>query len=304
MNTEKRGRLIVVVGPTAIGKTGISVELAKVLKTEIISCDSRQVFKEMNIGTARPTVEQLSAVKHHFIACQSVRDYYNASMFETSVLELLEKLFELYQDVIMTGGSGLYVDAVCNGIDDLPTIDPGIRQEVLRRFNTEGIESLRQELFKIDPDYCHTADLQNPKRIFKALEVFYMTGKPYSSLLTRSKKTRPFEILKIGLNRDRQELYSNIDARVDEMLAAGLLEEVKALYPFKSMNALNTVGYKELFDYFDGLHSFEEAINLIKRNSRRYAKRQLSWFQRDKEINWFHPSQLKDIEELILNSKK
>ena len=294
--------LIVIVGPTAIGKTGLAIDIAQKLQTEIISCDSRQIYKEMLIGTARPSEEQLSKIKHHFIASQSIHDYYNASIFEMSVMELLETLFQNHSYVVMTGGSGLYVDAVCNGIDDLPTIDPGIREEVHNRFKTEGIESLRRELFKIDPEYCHTADLQNPKRIFKALEVFYMTGKPYSTLLSKTKKERPFRIIKIALNRDRQELYNTIDLRVDQMLENGLLEEARILYPFKQLNALNTVGYKEFFDYFDHAYSLEEAISLVKRNSRRYAKRQISWFQRDKDTEWFHPDELSEIESYIFNA--
>jgi tRNA dimethylallyltransferase len=285
----KKHTLIVIVGPTAIGKTDFAINIALKLGTEIISCDSRQIYKEMAIGTARPSDEQLSKVKHHFIACQSIHDYYNASMFEFAVLEELEQLFENHKMVVMTGGSGLYVDAVCKGIDDLPTIDSEVRSQILSRFEEEGIDNLRKELFRIDPEYCHTADLQNPKRIFKALEVFYMTGKPYSSFLTQNKKERDFNIVTIALNRDRAELYRNIDQRVDIMIQLGLINEVKNLYPERNLNALNTVGYKELFDYFDGKIDCETAIELIKRNTRRYAKRQLTWFVRNKETHWLNP---------------
>jgi tRNA dimethylallyltransferase len=291
--------LVVIVGPTAIGKTDLAIDIAKKLNTEIISCDSRQIYKEMRIGTARPSEEQLLQVKHHLIATQSIYDYYNASMFEFAVLDLLSELFKIKQTAVMVGGSGMYVDAVCNGIDDLPTIDQEIRQNILERFKNEGIANLRQELLKVDPEYCATADIRNPKRIFKALEVFYMTGKPYSGFLTKEKRRRDFNIVKIGLNRDRQELYDIIDKRVDLMVAEGLVDEAKNLLLAKNLNALNTVGYKEIFYYFDGQSTLEEATILIKRNTRRFAKRQLTWFNRDKEINWFHPEQKEQIIDFI-----
>ena len=294
-------KLLVIVGPTAVGKTDFAIDVALSLGTEIISCDSRQIYKEMMIGTARPTNEQLSKVKHHLIATQSIHDYYNASMFEFEVLDLLEGLFKEHKTVVMTGGSGLYIDAVCKGIDDLPTIDPEVRQKVLQRFHDEGIESLRQELFRIDPEYCHNSDMQNPKRIFKALEVFYMTGKPYSTFLTQNKKQRDFNIVTIALNKDRKELYSNIDKRVDIMIQQGLVEEARGLYKFRHLNALNTVGYKELFNCFEGNTSHDIAIELIKRNSRRYAKRQITWFLRDKETMWFNVEQKEEIWQYINN---
>ncbi len=287
--------LLVIVGPTAIGKTCLAIEVAKNIGTEIISCDSRQVYKELNIGVARPSEDQLKLVKHHFIASQSVFDYYNASMFEFAALDLLKELFQKYKTVIMVGGSGLYVDAVCKGIDDLPTIEPEIRENILKRYRNEGIESLRQELIKIDPVYCRAADIRNPKRIFKALEVFYMTGKPYSDFLTKTNKKRDFNIIKIGLNCDRRELYKIIDRRVDEMMKNGLLEEVRGLQNARHLNALNTVGYKEIFDYLDGNIPLEKAVELIKRNTRRYAKRQITWFAKDKEIKWFEPGQTHEI---------
>lgn len=291
--------LLIIVGPTATGKTTMAIDIAKLLETEIISCDSRQIYKEMRIGTARPSDDQMAQIKHHFIASVSIIDYYNASMFEFAVLDLLGELFKRHEIVVMTGGSGLYADAVCKGIDDLPTIEPEIRTNLLNRLSLEGIMSLRQELLKIDPEYCRTADIRNPKRILKALEVFYMTGQPYSRFLTKKKKTRDFNIIKIGLNRDRKELYNIIDRRVDLMIQNGLIEEARTLYHSRSLNALNTVGYKELFDHFDGKHSLEEAVELIKRNTRKFAKRQLSWFARDKEIVWFHPDQKQEIMNFI-----
>jgi tRNA dimethylallyltransferase len=295
----KEHTLIVIVGPTAIGKTDFAINIASKLGTEIISCDSRQIYKEMAIGTARPSDEQLAKVKHHFIACKSVHDYYNASMFEFAVLDVLDELFKQHKLVVMTGGSGLYVDAVCKGIDDLPTIDPEVRTQVLTRFQEEGIDNLRKELYRIDPEYSHSADLQNPKRIFKALEVFYMTGKPYSSFLTQNQKQRNFNIVTIALNRDRAELYKNIDLRVDLMVQAGLIEEAKELHKFRQLNALNTVGYKELFDYFEDKTSYETAIELIKRDTRRYAKRQITWFGRTKETQWLQPNEESKAWEII-----
>ena len=291
--------LFVIVGPTAIGKTDLAIQIAKKLNTEIISCDSRQIYKEMKIGTARPSEAQLKEIKHHFIGTISVVDYYNASMFEFAVLDLLNEMFREKRIVIMAGGSGLYADAVCKGIDDLPTIDPEVRENLLKRLSIEGIMSLRQELLKMDPYYCQTADIRNPKRILKALEVYYMTGQPYSRFLTKKDKTRDFKIVKIGLNRERKELYKIIDNRVDGMIQNGLIEEARSLFEFRNLNALNTVGYKELFDYLDGKLTLEEAMELIKRNTRRFAKRQLSWFTRDKEIIWFHPDQGNEIKNFI-----
>jgi tRNA dimethylallyltransferase len=295
----KSKTLIIIVGPTGIGKTGLAVEIAEKLKTEIISCDSRQIYKEMRIGSARPDEAQLSRVIHHFIATLSIHDYFSAGKYEIEVLQLLEGLFRVYDSVVMVGGSGLYVDAVTKGIDDLPDIDPEIRSNLLHRCSEEGIAGLRMELLKVDPEYCKNADIRNPKRIFKALEVFYMTGKPYSELLTRPSKTRDFNMVKIGLNRDRKELYKIIDNRVDAMLQNGLLNEVKGLYSSRHLNALNTVGYKELFDYLYNKISYEKAVELIKRNSRRYAKRQITWFSRDKEIVWFRPEEKEKILEFI-----
>lgn len=291
--------LLVIVGPTAVGKTELCLDLAQHYSTEIISSDSRQVYKELKIGTAAPTSLQLNRVKHHFIGTQSIHDYYNASMFENDVLELLSELFTSKPVVIMTGGSGLYVNAVCEGIDDLPTIDPGIRQNLIEKHETEGIESLRVMLKRLDPDYYEKADLKNPKRILKGLEVSLMTGKPYSSFLNNEKKKRYFQIIKAGLNIERNLLYERINQRVDEMIENGLVEEAKENFRYKNLNSLNTLGYKELFAYFEGKYDLERAIELIKRNTRHYARRQISWFNRDKEIVWFSPSEREKIIEHV-----
>lgn len=291
--------LIAIIGPTGIGKTDLSIDIAQRLNTEIISCDSRQVYKELKIGTAVPSENQLKKVKHHFIGHKSIYDYYNASIFEKEAIELLDNLFQKYDDVIMTGGSGLYINAVCNGIDDLPTIDQELRTELLQKLKNEGVESLRMQLKMLDPDYYKQADTRNPKRILKALEVTLQTGKPYSSFLTNSKRERNFKIIKIGLQRDRDELYERINLRVDQMINEGLVEEARMFYKEKQLNSLNTVGYRELFDCFDGTITLEKAIELIKRNSRHYAKRQISWFGRDNEIHWFNPDDLDKIIEFI-----
>lgn len=291
--------LISLVGPTGIGKTDLGTFLAEKLNTEIISADSRQFYKELKIGTAMPDEKQLSAIKHHFVGHLSIHDYYNASTFEFQVIELLGKLFENYETVLMVGGSGMYVDAVCKGIDDLPEIDQEIRKQLQQKYEKEGIESLRFELKHLDPEYYAVVDLKNPKRILKGLEICLMTGKTYTSFRKAMVKERNFKILKIGLIMDREKLYQRIDNRVDIMIENGLIDEAKTYYPFKSLNALKTVGYKELFDHFDGLIDLNKAIELIKRNSRHYAKRQISWFARDKEINWFEPENKDDICDFI-----
>lgn len=279
--------LIVIAGPTAVGKTAFAVEAAQHFSTEIISADSRQFYKELKIGVARPSEAELALVKHHFIASHSIHDYFTAGMYELSVIELLNTLFKNYDVVVLTGGSGLYIDAVCNGIDDLPDIDMDIRNKVLARYSNEGIEPLLEELKNIDPAYYQTADLANPKRIFKALEIYYMTGKPYSEFLTNPKKERNFNIIKIVLNKAREELYEQINRRVDMMMAAGLLDEAHNLYTLRNLNALNTVGYKELFEYFDNKISLEQAVDQIKQNTRHYAKRQITWFKRNNDYTWF-----------------
>ncbi len=294
--------LVVVVGPTAIGKTSVSIKIAEAFNTEIISADSRQVYSELCIGTAVPGEEELRRIPHYFIQNKSIFDYYNASMFEEEVSGLLESLFQKHSRVIMTGGSGLYIKAVCDGIDELPRIDMTVREQLIRKYETEGVESLRFMLRSVDPEYYKQADLKNPKRLLKALEVSVMTGKPYSSFLTNEKKKRPFSIIKIGLNMERRLLYERINARVDHMIEQGLVEETRGFYDVfrkDKLNALNTVGYKELFEYFDGIHSKEVAIDLIKRNTRRYARKQLTWFSKDTEINWFHPVEIQKIIDFI-----
>ena len=285
-------KLIVITGPTAVGKTGVAIEVAKRLNTEIISCDSRQMYREMRIGTAVPTAEELSAVSHHLIGNLSIHDYYNVSMFEQECLQLLDKLFMKHQTVVMTGGSGLYIDALCRGIDDFPTVDAEIRQTVTGWFEAEGIEYLRRQLKILDPEHYAKVDLRNHKRIMKAIEVSLQTGNPYSSFLTAQERKRPFVIEKIVLNRPREELFERINFRTTQMMNEGLPEEAEALYPCRHLNALNTVGYKELFAYMDGQYDLETAVELIRRNTRRYAKRQLTWFARDNDMIWMHPKEL------------
>ncbi len=296
---KKKKTLVVIVGPTGIGKTDLGVFLAQNLNTEIISADSRQFYRELKIGTAVPSDEELTAVKHHFIGQLSIHEYYNASTFEFEVMDLLEEKFNQLDTMLMVGGSGMYVDAVCRGIDDLPEIDQEIRAKLEEKFQKEGIESLRFELKKLDPEYYDVVDLRNPKRILKGLEICLMTGKTYTSFRKSIKKERDFDTLKIGLTMDREKLYERIEKRVDRMLEQGLVEEAKEFNSFKQLNALNTVGYKELFAHFDGEYDLAKAVELIKRNSRRYAKRQLSWFKRDEEIIWFESVEQIKIWEFI-----
>lgn len=291
--------LIVLLGPTGVGKTDLSIDIANEFNTQIISSDSRQVYKELKIGTAVPSIEQLEAVKHHLIGHKSIYDYYNASMFEFEVLDILEELYKEKKAALLVGGSGMYIDAVCNGIDELPTIDTEVRENLLQKYEEEGIDSLRFMLKHLDPVYYSEVDLMNAKRILKGLEVCIMTGKPYSSFCTKKVKERPFTIIKIGLVRPRTELYPRIDFRVDEMIREGLLNETEFYYKDKSLNSLNTVGYKEFFAHYDGEYDLEKAIELVKRNSRRYAKRQISWFKRDKNTAWFHPEEKNEIIDYI-----
>ncbi len=299
---SKKGKtLIIVTGPTAIGKTKIAIQVAKHFNTEIVSADSRQFYRELNIGTAVPPAEELRSVKHHFIHSHSVHDSMNVSRFESEALKLLEILFMKHQVVVMTGGSMLYIDAVCYGIDDLPDVDAEVRQNLTARLQEEGIESLRRQLKMLDPDYYETVDLKNHARIIHALEICLMTGKPYSSFLTAPKKERPFSIVKIGLDRDRAALHREINRRTDKMIEAGLEKEARGLYPLKHLAPLKTVGYREFFTYFEGTVSKEEAIRLIKRNTRRYARRQLTWFRNDTAIKWFHPDESVQIIEYLEN---
>ncbi|MBN2275440.1 MAG: tRNA (adenosine(37)-N6)-dimethylallyltransferase MiaA [Bacteroidales bacterium] len=287
----KKKYLITVVGPTAVGKTPVAIALAGYFNTEIISADSRQIYREMKIGTAVPSAEQLASVHHHFIGNRSVQEYYNASMFECEVLELLAALFGKHNTVIMTGGSGMYVDAVCNGIDDFPTVNGLVREKIKSDYLQKGIEWLRLQIKESDPDYYSHVDLNNAKRLLKALEIITMTGRPYSSFLTKKQKKRDFNVIKTGLNTDREILYSHINKRVDKMINEGLIEEARSLLSFRYLNALDTVGYKEIFDHLEGKTSLEEAIDLIKRHTRQYARRQLTWFRKDKDIRWFTPDE-------------
>ena len=279
--------LIVIAGPTASGKTNIAIEVAEIFETEIISADSRQFFREMVIGTAAPTPVQMARVMHHFVGHKSVKEYYNASMFETDVLGRFKKLFADRSVVVMTGGSGMYIDAVCHGIDDFPTVSHPVRMKMKALYHKEGHAGILRKLEEIDPDYYMKVDQNNPKRILKALEIYEMTGKPYTSFLTGQSKARNFKVLKMALNVDRSDLYKRINDRVDKMIENGLVEEVRALYPYRDMNPLNTVGYKEIFRHLDNEISLEEAVDLIKRHTRQYARRQLTWFRKDREIHWF-----------------
>lgn len=287
--------LIIIAGPTAVGKTAAAISIARYFKTEIINADSRQVYREMIIGTAAPTFEEQNLVRHHFSGHRSIHEPYNASMFEQESIALLDTWFQNHDVMLMTGGSGLYIDAVCKGIDDLPTVDPAVREEIHHLFQSEGIEGIRIRLQKLDPAYYLRVDLSNPQRIMKALEIQAMTGKPYSSLITGQPKTRVFRTVKIGLNIPRNELHDRINKRVDLMMDAGLLIEARQLHAFAHLNALNTVGYKELFGFFDQSTSLENAVEKIKDHTRQYARRQITWFNRDKEFTWFHPESYQAI---------
>tara|TARA_R110001583_G_scaffold43936_3_gene139559 strand:+ start:1168 stop:2079 length:912 start_codon:yes stop_codon:yes gene_type:complete len=287
--------LIVLLGPTGVGKTDLSIRIARHYNTEITSSDSRQVYREMRIGTAVPEEEQLKTVKHHFIHSHSIHDYFSSWECEQKTLALLKDQFKDKDQMLMVGGSMMYIDAVCNGIDLIPTISPEIRKEVCDRYEEKGLEALQAELKELDPIFYEQVDLQNAKRVIHAVEVCLMSGKPYSSLRTNKTKERDFKIIKIGLNRDRAELYDRINQRVDIMVKEGQIEEAKALFEFRDLNSMNTVGYKELFEHFKGHISLDKSIELIKRNSRHYAKRQLSWFRRDEKIQWFHPDQEDEI---------
>jgi tRNA dimethylallyltransferase len=278
--------LLVLMGPTGVGKTDYSIALAQKIGSPIISCDSRQIYKELNIGVARPSLEQLNAVPHYFIATNSVSDYYSVGKYEQEVLILLENLFAQHDTLLMVGGSGLYVDAVCFGIDDVPEVDEELRKTLTQRMIDEGVDALSRELKILDPDFYNEVDIKNPARVLRALEVCLTAGKPFSEIRQNSPKNRNFEIRFVVLNRDRAELYDRINRRVDQMMEQGLLEEAKSVLPYRHLNALKTVGYRELFDYFDGKCTLAEAVELIKRNSRRYAKRQLTWFARYEGAEW------------------
>ncbi|WP_316797978.1 tRNA (adenosine(37)-N6)-dimethylallyltransferase MiaA [Pedobacter frigidisoli] len=296
--------LIAVVGPTAIGKTALAIELAQHFGTEILSADSRQFFREMEIGTAKPNALELAGAKHHFINSHSVEHLFSTGDFEIQALAVLNEIFEKNDIAILVGGSGLYVNALLNGLDKMPEIDLSIRDRLNKQHQTEGIDVIQKQLAEVDPEYFAKVDQNNPQRMIRGLEVFLSTGRKLSSMLSSTKKQRPFEVIKIGLNTDRAVLYDRINKRVDQMINQGLVDEVKGLIHFKHNNALNTVGYSEIFDYLDHKISLNEAVMAIKQNTRRFAKRQLTWFRRDEQINWFEPGELIRmialIEELIL----
>ena len=277
------------------------MDIAKHFGIPIINADSRQIYRELKIGTARPTDEQTQAVRHYFVGTLSLDDYYSASLFEQQVLQLLNQLFQASDYALLTGGSMMYIDAVCDGIDDIPTIDDETRRLMKQRLADEGLEALCEELRRLDPEYYEIVDRQNPRRVVHALEICTMTGKTYTSFRRREQRQRPFSIVKIALNRPREELYERINRRVDQMMSDGLLEEAHALYPRRELNALNTVGYKELFDYLDGRWPLEEAVERIKGNTRRYARKQLTWYKKDEQIRWFHPDDKESIIDYITN---
>ncbi len=283
-------RLVVIVGPTGCGKTDLSIRLARHFAAPILSTDSRQVYRGMAIGTAQPSAEQLAAVEHHFIASRDIDDELNCGRYEVEALERLEELFREHDTVVAVGGSGLYVKALCEGMDSLPQADEELRRNLMQRLETEGVASLAEELRQLDPDYWEVVDRSNPARVLRAVEVCLQTGRPYSAQRTGIRRARPFDIIKIGVTLPREELYDRIDRRVDIMMAEGLEEEARKMYPHRALNALQTVGYRELFEWMDGRISRDEAVELIKRNSRRYAKRQLTWFRRDSEVCWFAPT--------------
>lgn len=287
--------LIVIVGPTGVGKTETCLRLAEHFQIPIINADSRQLFSEIPIGTAAPTQEQMARVKHYLVGTLGLDDYYSASKFEEDVLCLLDQLFAASPMALLAGGSMMYIDAVCNGIDDIPTIDEHTRSNMKRRLAEEGLPALVDELKQLDPDHWAIVDKHNPRRVVHALEICHMTGKTYTSFRKSQKKERPFNIVKIGLNRPREELYERINRRVDQMMADGLLEEARSVYPKRHLNALNTVGYKELFNYIDGIWTLDEAVERIKGNTRRYCRKQLTWLKRDADIRWFHPDNIEEI---------
>ena len=294
--------LIVLLGPTGVGKTDIAVDLAIHCGCEIISADSRQIYKEMRIGTAVPDDKQLETVRHHFVRSISVEKYYSSSIFERDVLNILPILFSTNNVALMSGGSGMYIDAVCDGTDDIPDVDPAAREKYIALYNDEGINGLRIALRMLDPEHYAKVDLKNYKRIIRALEICETEGRPYSSFLTKQKRERDFRIIKIGLRRTRDELYQRINSRVDDMIRMGLEDEARQLIGYRHLNALNSVGYKEMFEFFDNTVSREKAIELIKRNSRRYAKRQMTWWSKDTEITWFNPEQKSEIFRFIDDS--
>lgn len=294
--------LVVLLGPTGVGKTELSLRLAETFHVPIVNADSRQIFREIPIGTAAPTAEQQARVRHYFVGTHSLADYYSASLYEQDALQIISQQLSISHVALLSGGSMMYIDAVCNGIDDIPTIRDDIRLTMKQRLSQEGLPALVEELRQLDPEHYEIVDRQNPRRVVHALEICHQTGRTYTSFRTNTRKQRPFSILKIGLNRDRAELYDRINQRVDQMMQDGLIEEARSVFPLRHLNALNTVGYKELFTHFDGVWPLAEAVERIKGNTRRYMRKQLTWFKRDDSIHWFHPDQFDLILQLINSS--
>ena len=294
--------LVVLLGPTGVGKTELSLRLAETFHVPIVNADSRQIFREIPIGTAAPTAEQQARVRHYFVGTHSLADYYSASLYEQDALQIISQQLSTSHVALLSGGSMMYIDAVCNGIDDIPTIRDDIRLTMKQRLSREGLPALVEELRQLDPEHYEIVDRQNPRRVVHALEICHQTGRTYTSFRTNTRKQRPFSILKIGLNRDRAELYDRINQRVDQMMQDGLIEEARSVSPLRHLNALNTVGYKELFTHFDGVWPLAEAVERIKGNTRRYMRKQLTWFKRDDSIHWFHPDQYDLILQLINSS--
>lgn len=295
--------LIVIVGPTGVGKTELCLKVAEAFGTVIVNADSRQIFKEIPVGTAAPTIAERRRIRHYFVGNLHIDQYYNASMFENDVIALLDTLFKEKDYVIMSGGSMMYVDAVCNGIDDIPTVDTATRSKVMREYEEKGLDYICGRLEELDPEYYSIVDKRNPKRVIHAVEICLSTGRTYTSFRVNAKKDRPFNIIKVGLTLDREQLYERIDGRVDRMVAVGLIQEAEKMYPYRNLNSLNTVGYKELFDYFDGKCTLEEAVFRIKCDTHKYCRKQLTWFKRDKDIHWFSPNNVEEIINYIRSCK-
>ncbi|HEX6226136.1 MAG TPA: tRNA (adenosine(37)-N6)-dimethylallyltransferase MiaA [Chryseolinea sp.] len=291
--------LLVVAGPTAVGKTGVAIKIAQAFRTDVVSADSRQIFKELTIGTAKPSEEELAQVRHHFVNTHSIKDDYDAAQYGRDALALISRLFEQHDVLILCGGSGLYIQAVCDGFDDIPEVSPGLREQLVHQYEQHGVQWLQERMQQLDNDHFQQIDQKNPHRLIRALEVRLSTGKSISAFRTRNKITHAFSIVKIGLELPREELYRRIDDRMDSMIRQGLFDEAKKLYQYKNRRALQTVGYQEIFDFMDGKYELDEAIRLLKRNSRRYAKRQLTWFKRDAEMNWFSGRDIEKIMEFV-----
>lgn len=287
--------LICIVGPTAVGKTAMGIQIAQFLNTEIISADSRQFYRELEIGTAKPSIAELAQARHHLVNSLGIHDSYDVGLFEKEAIELIGQIHKKNDSVVMVGGSGLFVDAVCNGLDEFPEVKEGMREDLIEEFKNTGLQPLVEELKNSDPEYFEIVDVKNPQRVIRALEVIRSTGQKFSNFRTKAKKDRPFEVIKIGLSMDRDKLYERIDQRMDIMIEQGLFEEAKKFLPFKELNALQTVGYQEIFPYLEGEYDYEEAVRLLKRNSRRYAKRQLTWFKKDESVKWFNPSESAEV---------